>query len=253
MAKRRVLRHMVPQYLATPSHPIKIILIGCGGTGSHVLSGLAQLNQMRLQLNLIPIHVTAYDPDIVTERNIGRQLFSPADINKNKAVLLIERINRFYGYSWSAMPERFNGENKSMNIVISCVDTVKSRKEIHTFIMKGYHSFSEKNYYWMDIGNNKTTGQIFLSTPMYKRKNTKRKDPNWLPTIFDEYPNLVDEQTDYTCDVEFNPYNQQSLFINKMMATYACIMLTDLLTYYNLTYRGIFVNLSDLSIKKIPI
>ena len=253
MVKRRVLRHMVPQYLATPTHPISIILVGCGGTGSHVLSGLAQLNQMRLQLDQVPIHVTAYDPDIVTERNIGRQLFSPADINRNKAALLIERINRFYGYAWNAMPEKFNGQNKIMNIVISCVDTVKSRKEILGLILSGYHNTTEKNYYWMDVGNSKTTGQIFLSTPFYKKKFVRKRDPAWLPTIFDEHPNIVDEETDYTCDAEFNPYNQQSLFINKMMATYACIMLTDLLTYYNLTYRGIFVNLNDLSIKKIPI
>ena len=34
-----------------------------------------------------------YDPDIVTEANIGRQLFGPSDLGQNKAQCLVTRIN----------------------------------------------------------------------------------------------------------------------------------------------------------------
>lgn len=240
---------MIFQQMATPTHPISVVVAGCGGTGSHVLSGLAQLNKMRLQLKLMPLFVTAYDPDIVTERNIGRQLFSPADINRNKAVLLIERINRFYGFNWFAIPEKLIQAPKSMNILISCVDTINDRKHMLAAIKSTSYSYEETNYYWMDIGNDKSSGQIIMGTPKAKKENKK----NYLPHFFDEYPDLIDKNTDYSCDQEFNPYNQQSLFINKMMANYGCLMLTNLLQDYYLDYRGLYINISSLAIKKIPV
>ena len=41
------------------------------------------------------LHVTVFDPDTVTEANIGRQLFSGSELGLNKAAALATRINRF--------------------------------------------------------------------------------------------------------------------------------------------------------------
>ena len=53
------------------------------------------------------LHVTVFDPDTVSQANIGRQLFSETELGLNKAVSLVTRINRFFGYAWTAEPKCF--------------------------------------------------------------------------------------------------------------------------------------------------
>ena len=112
---------------------IRIVLIGAGGTGSQVLTGLARCHLALLGVgHPYGIHVTVYDPDTVSESNIGRQLFSPADIGQNKAVVLTTRLNMYYGMGWDALPEIITGESViHADMVIACVDTRKARRDIH--------------------------------------------------------------------------------------------------------------------------
>ena len=236
--------HIIYEYLANPTHPISVAVIGAGGTGSHLLSGLAQISHAFEQLDRVPLHVTAYDYDTVSENNIGRQLFSPADINRNKAVVLIERINRFYGYNWDALPVRF--DETSHNIVISCVDSIASRRDIFKNITTSInHSYFRQCYYWMDIGNERKHGQIILGalvdSPAY-----------FMPSFFDEFPDPVETNIRDSCSAHM-AYNKQDLFINKIMATFACDMIWELLHEYCIDYRGCYINLEKFSITKIPI
>lgn len=123
--------HYTAGYLLNPSHPITVNLIGCGGTGSQMLTCLARIDHSLAALGHPGLQVHAYDPDEVTDANIGRQLFSRSDIGLNKANVLVTRINRFFGTSWSAIPRRYGeGHYSTANICISCVDSVASRKEI---------------------------------------------------------------------------------------------------------------------------
>ncbi len=118
--------HFVDSYFHNPTHPITVSLIGCGGTGSQVLTCLARMNSTLIALGHPGLHVTAYDPDDVSEANIGRQLFSPGDIGLNKAIVLISRLNRFFGTAWEAHPQLYK-HSVASNITITCVDNVKSR------------------------------------------------------------------------------------------------------------------------------
>ena len=67
--------HYTDSYLLNPQHPVTVNLIGAGGTGSQVLTNLARLDVTLRALGHPGLFVTLYDPDIVTEANIGRQLF----------------------------------------------------------------------------------------------------------------------------------------------------------------------------------
>ena len=71
--------HYTDNYLMSPQHPVTVNLIGAGGTGSQVLTCLARLDAALRGLGHPGLFVTLYDPDIVTEANIGRQLFGPSD------------------------------------------------------------------------------------------------------------------------------------------------------------------------------
>ena len=113
--------HFTHEYILNPSHRVTVNLIGAGGTGSQVLSALARMDYALYKLGHPGLHVTVYDDDVVTDANIGRQLFRGADIGQNKANVLVTRINTFFGVDWEAVSERY-GENKQQaNITITCV------------------------------------------------------------------------------------------------------------------------------------
>ena len=107
----------------------RIAVYGCGGTGSHVLNGLARINHALQQLNKPTIHVTAFDDDLVDHDNVGRQAFFPADVGHNKAKVLCERINLYYHTNWMGIASKAPSSDKK-DLVISCVDSVKSCERI---------------------------------------------------------------------------------------------------------------------------
>ena len=119
-------------HLINPTNPVTINLIGAGGTGSQVLSALARINHSLVALNHPGIFVKVFDDDRVTVANLGRQLFSASETGMNKAVALINRINRFFGTNWKAIPSKYSSERKCepTTITISCVDTAHARFEI---------------------------------------------------------------------------------------------------------------------------
>ena len=69
--------HYTDSYLMNPQHPVTVNIIGAGGTGSQVLTGMARLDVTLRALGHPGLFVTVYDPDIVTDANIGRQLVGP--------------------------------------------------------------------------------------------------------------------------------------------------------------------------------
>jgi len=120
--------HFTDNYLLNPTHPVTVNLIGCGGTGSQVLTALSRMSHTLIALGHPGFHVTVFDPDTVTEANLGRQLFSESDLGLNKAVVLVSRINRFFSTCWKAVPDIYR--NEPANIIITCTDNVKSRLDI---------------------------------------------------------------------------------------------------------------------------
>ena len=129
--------HYTDQYLLNPYHPVTVFVIGAGGTGSQVVTGLARMGMALQALGHPGLHVTVFDPDTVTEANIGRQLFSEAETGLNKAVALVTRINRFFGYAWEAKGKSFPSRRKHdddspglANIIITCTDNIRSRLDL---------------------------------------------------------------------------------------------------------------------------
>lgn len=89
--------HFTDRYLLNPRHPVTVFAIGAGGTGSQVITNLARMSMALQALGHPGLHVTVFDPDTVSQANIGRQLFSETELGLNKAVSLVTRINRFFG------------------------------------------------------------------------------------------------------------------------------------------------------------
>src|ERR1700748_3754425 len=94
--------HFVPNELLQPYNPVTINLIGAGGTGSQLLTALARMNHALTALGHAGIFVRVFDNDLVDTANLGRQLFTTAELGLYKSVALINRINRFFGTNWKA-------------------------------------------------------------------------------------------------------------------------------------------------------
>lgn len=255
--------HFTDNYLLSPHHPVTIFVIGAGGTGSQVVTNLARMNLALQSLGHPGLHVTLFDSDIITEANIGRQLFSESEVGQNKAVALISRINRFFGYGWTAEPYRYpkGKENPRMaNILLTCTDNTASRLNLWR-LLKQYENTSytdEKTpLYWMDFGNAETTGQVLIGTVRKKIRQPESKEYIPVPKL-----NVITEEVDYSKirDRDSGPscslaeaLRKQDLFINSMLAQIGCEILWKMIREGRTLYRGAYLNLETLRVNSIPV
>ena len=256
--------HFVDNYLIRPTNPIMVNLIGAGGTGSQVLSALARINHSLLALEHPGLFVRVFDDDKVTTANLGRQLFSASEIGMNKAVALINRINRFFGTNWKAIDSKFhkeiNAENQLATITISCVDKVSARFEICEMLQKVHmRNIIEAHMpiYWMDFGNGQYTGQVILSTVVNVKQPTSKKyrTISNLPLITEEFKNLfeqTDEDNEPSCSLA-EALTKQDLFINSALANVGGSLLWSMFREGMICNRGFFLNLKDFRSQPLPV
>src|ERR1700719_4497677 len=117
---------------------VQVHLIGVGGNGAQMAACLARLDvAMKALGHPCGLHVKAFDADRVSEANVGRQLYSRADIGRFKALVTINRLKQFYGLDWDGYPFRYEqyprGEYRGLDpdMVVSCVDTRSALRAIH--------------------------------------------------------------------------------------------------------------------------
>ncbi|RYY12153.1 MAG: PRTRC system ThiF family protein [Chitinophagaceae bacterium] len=250
--------HHTDSYLLYPPHKVTVDLVGLGGTGSQVLTNLARINEALVALGHPGLHVRAWDHDIVSAANVGRQLFSPADIGSNKAVVLITRLNRFFGYDWQAEPQAYTGQ-KSSNITISCVDTAVARLMISMRIEGRKRQMSsnptDRLMYWLDLGNLQHTGQVILGTlfPVKQPKNETKVAPT-MKTVTKKFnlKKVKEENQGPSCSLA-EALQKQDLFINSTLAQFGCNLIWKLIREGQIRYHGCYVNLETLSVNPIRI
>jgi PRTRC genetic system ThiF family protein len=258
--------HIVDSYLHSPGNPILVNLIGAGGNGSQMLSSLARINHALLAFGHPGLFVRLFDADIVTEANLGRQLFSEADTGRNKAVTLINRFNRFFGTNWKAMPFHYNKGNLSRmdeqqyaNLTISCVDNADTRFEIADILTGGKdcrHN-AYKPLYWIDFGNGRDTGQMIIATinPVKQPRSKKFQTADTLPLITVEFKTLLKKaknDTTPSCSLA-EALAQQDLFVNSALVQTGSSLIRRMFSEGLLRYRGFFQNLCDLKTQPIPV
>ena len=91
---------------ADARRPIRVLVVGAGGTGSAITMGLPYLDQaLRVWGRFAGLDVVLMDADTVSETNCIRQPFSISDIGLSKATVLVNRINLFWGTSWRPSQE----------------------------------------------------------------------------------------------------------------------------------------------------
>ncbi|MBP7526719.1 MAG: PRTRC system ThiF family protein [Syntrophorhabdaceae bacterium] len=235
--------------------PVSIFLIGAGGTGSQVISGLARMNRTLVSLGHPGLHLAVCDGDTVSASNVGRQLFSEADIGRNKATVLVSRVNMFFGTVWSVYPysvnENTNIGSSQPRIVISAVDSAKTRVAIFK-AMTGRKGWG--GTYWLDTGNTQSTGQVILGTTAPFKQ--PKACAEYLPHVIDLYKDIEGEDKKAyqgpSCSVEA-AIRKQDLFVNQWIATCALEILWKMFRKGYLTVHGAFVNLDSFKVRPLPI
>ena len=238
--------HYTSRDFVNNHHEIEVLLVGCGGTGSHILGHLARMDIALKELGKPGLRVTAFDPKPVNDINPVRQIFGPADIGRNKAEVMITRMNRFYGTNWKFRAEEWVEEKAnrySKNIVILAVDTITARKNVFKF----YNNHSSN--YILDLGNGKDYGQVVLSIRHCSQpKGSKYATVNVLRNIFQIHGKIKSSRNYDSCDV-FDTLNTQGLMTNSIIAGIGAEMIWKLLNDKLLTYHGVYVNLKTMKIQ----
>src|SRR5258706_12197973 len=130
------------------------------------------------------LDVTLVDGDRISRINCVRQPFSESEIGLHKATVLATRINLFWGLGWKGTPQFLEeGWRDETDIVIGCVDSRKARNMI-----LGSSAYWN-SHYWLDFGNNASTGQFVLGQP---ENNTNKRCQMRLPTVAELFPEIVD-------------------------------------------------------------
>ncbi|RME43489.1 MAG: PRTRC system ThiF family protein [Chloroflexi bacterium] len=216
---------------------VRVLLVGVGGNGSEMLDALA-----RLHLSLVAmghpagLHVTAIDPDTVTEANIVRQRFYPAEIGQNKALTAIQRMNIYFGLDWDAMPVALDADAlHNTDLVIGCVDNVAARNRIADF--RDCALFQEQLY--LDLGNGEHSGQIVLG-----HLACPDDAPIRLPIVQDLFPEIIEhEEHDEapSCSAE-ESLQRQGFGINRTLATHSANLLWHLFTQGHIDHHGYLID-----------
>jgi len=80
---------------------VKIVVVGSGGTGAALVTGLPYLHQALLAAgHPAGIGVYVIDGDRISETNCVRQPFTLSEVGLYKAQVLVNRLNVFWGPSF---------------------------------------------------------------------------------------------------------------------------------------------------------
>ncbi|MDR2559035.1 MAG: ThiF family adenylyltransferase [Oscillospiraceae bacterium] len=152
--------------------PVKIVIIGAGGTGGYIIPHLYRIAFASGRKSLIRIIVC--DGDIVESKNLVRQNFIFSDVGGNKAQVLAERYAGAFGMQVEYIPHYienadellelvtpdkyrvspYGAEQNSKVILIGAVDNNRSRQICHEVFK------AAEDLIYIDSGNGESTGQV---------------------------------------------------------------------------------------------
>ena len=232
--------------------PVCVLVVGCGGNGSAITAGLPYLHQaMLVHGHRGGLDVSVMDGDVVSLTNCVRQPFSQAEIGHSKAVVLVSRVNLFWGLNWRAVPEHFSSRTSvdRVDILIGCVDSRAARRVIAGEVTGQRRSVS----YWLDLGNHSTGGQFVLGQP-WNWQN--RRSATRLRTVAELFPELIEPSLDSdgqpTCSA-LEALERQEPFVNATLANHALALLARLFRHGSIAYHGAFVNVAGGRVQPISV
>lgn len=225
--------------------PVKIVLLGAGGTGGHVAPHLYRLLYTHTQ----PVKIIIADGDIVEEKNLVRQNFCRADLGQNKAKVLAERYAAAFGMETLYVPHFIESVEELKNLLrpercrwfthdgtpryehetillIGAVDNNRSRQMCHA-------AFEDmQSIVYIDSGNDRYTGQVVCGI----RKNGKT---SYKP-VGKVFPSILSDEDKFPSELscaEASVSAPQSITANVMAAALIVGLVYNIVCTGDLTTR----------------
>ena len=224
--------------------PVKIVMLGAGGTGGHIAPNIYRL----LYALERPTRFIICDGDVVERKNLVRQNFSEADLGRNKACVLAERYSHVFGMETEYVPnyierldvlteliqpldwkrDQYDWKTvKEMVILIGAVDNNKSRQLCHQAFSRS------QELIYIDSGNGEFTGQVVCG--VRRNGHTVQRPvgsafPELLRDRGDKFP------TELSC-AEASQSDPQSIAANITAATAVVTMVYNILAHGECTAR----------------
>lgn len=238
---------------------VRLVLVGCGGTGSFLALHLARLAWYAWHSHGRAITLEFVDPDRVELKNIGRQNFCPAEVGEAKAEALARRYSLAFGldiaYRVAPFATDWTPAAYDLSIIVGAVDNNAARRDIHEMCV--HRQPYGGTLWWLDCGNHEHAGQVLLG-------NSRKPAPDIsplgfcaalpLPTV--QHPELLDVEPPRpvveSC-AELTLRDAQSLMVNQMVASHAAAMLARLIVSRDLDYYASYFDLTSGSARSLPI
>ena len=101
--------------------PVKIVMLGAGGTGAHIAPHLYRL----LYALERPVKFIICDGDKVEPKNLVRQNFTEADLGENKARVIAERYSDVFGLETSYIPRFIEDAGQLEELLAQALERVR--------------------------------------------------------------------------------------------------------------------------------
>src|SRR4051812_48697796 len=107
-----------------------LVLVGLGGTGSQWARSICRIIYDLKRRNRHVPDLTFVDPDRVESNNVGRQMFTVADVGQYKAEVLAKRFSYSLGLEIEWFNECFDPKKHSSwdSVICGAVDNHQARK-----------------------------------------------------------------------------------------------------------------------------
>lgn len=244
-----------------------IVIVGLGGTGSQLARSVTRMVYDMRRRNMFTPDILFVDPDVVEEKNVGRQMFTAADVGQYKAEVLARRFNYALGLGivWRTQPVTGDllkdikfSEHVSYrsNDVILCgaVDNHAARAEL-----------AQIPATWIDAGNHFSSGQVVIGNTSdaanIKRaleEATRRKSDTLMlcPNAALVFPELLQPETQpqpaVSC-ADLVAMGDQHLLINDAVAMVAAQYVFKLLFRQPITTFKTTISLDTLAMRSVSL
>lgn len=214
-----------------------IIIVGCGATGSHLISMLSQFAINNKFIN----NITIVDRDVIMKKNLRNQKFTIKDVGKNKAEVLSTRYRKlgininFLDIFISSKEDILEIVNQDIldctrNImVVSCVDNNKARAYLNDSFYSLVGNEKLKRFVYIDTGSgdvDSRRGQTIVGE-LHNGNVVYEAVGHYYPEIYEEEVEVVENNA--SC-MEMAIEKPQHFATNVMSATVVFLLLTNIIS-----------------------
>jgi len=236
-------------------HLQTVTVVGLGGSGSQVARSLARIVYDMRRARMHTPKLVFIDPDVVEEKNVGRQLFAAGDVGQNKSRVMARRFNQALGLEIAAIDQPLNVRqhiDRNGNLIIGCVDNHDARREL-----------AQAEGIWLDAGNHFDSGQVCLGNTtdhenMLRHVKGDEGKYRYLPSPALLFPQLLEPepkpnpQPNLSC-ADLVARGDQHLLVNDLVACVVAGYVYKLLHRLPITTFLSYISIDGLSVRSLPI